>query len=52
MDPAKVAVIFNFTTPINVKTLRATLGHTGYYRHFIRNYASINEPVEKKILNK
>ena len=52
MDLAKVAVIFNFTTLINVKTLHDTLGHTRYYRHFIRNYASINEPVEKKILNK
>ena len=33
--------------PNNVKQLRYTLGHTGYYWRFIRNYGSITTHLEK-----
>ena len=32
---------------MNVKKLQATLGHTGYYRKFFREYAAITAPMEK-----
>ena len=39
VDPANIAVIVNLEAPKNVNQLRATLGHTGYYRNFINVYA-------------
>lgn len=39
VDPTKVAVIINLEAPRGVKQLFATLGHTGYYRKFIKSYA-------------
>ena len=33
--------------PMNVKMLRATLDHIGYYRKFIRGYVPITTPMEK-----
>ena len=40
-------VIVNLPTPMMVKILRATLGHTGYYQKFIRKYTMITTPMEK-----
>jgi len=39
LDPMKIMVIINLKVTRNVKQLRATLGHTGYYRKFIKSYA-------------
>jgi hypothetical protein len=47
VDPAKVVVILNMSPPTSAKLLRSTLGHTGYYRKFIRRYATITAPLEK-----
>ena len=47
VDPAKVVVIVHKEAPEIVKQLRSLLGHTGYYRRFIRNYAKIISPLEK-----
>ena len=47
MDPAKIAIIVNLQPPKSVKQLRTTLGHTGYYRKFIKGYAQITAPMEK-----
>jgi hypothetical protein len=47
VDPAKIAVIVNLPPPKTVRQLRATLGHTGYYRKFIKGYAQITAPMEK-----
>ena len=49
VDPAKIVLILNLPPPMNVKKLRATLGHTRYYH--IRGYAAITTPM-KKLLNK
>ena len=46
IDPAKIALIVNFLPPMNVKQLRVTLGHIGYYHKFIRGYAAITTPME------
>jgi hypothetical protein len=39
VDHAKIAVIVNLPPPKSVRQLRATLGHTSYYRKFIKGYA-------------
>ena len=38
LDPTKIIVIINLEVPRSVEQLRATLGHTGYYRKFIKGY--------------
>jgi len=47
VDPTKIVVIVNLEAPRNVKQLCTTLGHTGYYRKFIKACAQIIAPVEK-----
>ena len=49
MDPMKIAIIVNLPPPNSVKQLRTTLGHTGYYRKFIKGYAQITAPMEKQL---
>jgi len=47
VDPAKIVVILNLEALRSIKQLHATLGHTGYYRKFIKIYAQITTPMEK-----
>ena len=47
VNPAKIALILSLPPPTNVKMLQAMLGHTGYYRKFIKGYAMITAPMEK-----
>ena len=47
VDPTKIAIIVNIPAPNLVKQLRTVLGHTGYYRKFIKGYAKITTPMEK-----
>ena len=49
MDPAKIDIIVNLPPPTSVRKLRTTLGHTGYYRKFIKGYAQITAPMEKQL---
>ena len=51
VDPAKIALILSLPPPTNVNMLQATLGHTCYYRNFIRGYAAITVPMEKLLKN-
>ena len=46
VDPANIALILSLPLPTNVKMLRVTLGHTRYYRKFIRGYSVITAPME------
>ena len=47
VDPAKIAIIMNLPPPNSVRQLYTTLGHTSYYRKFIKGYAQITMPMEK-----
>lgn len=51
VDPTKTMVIINLDPPKNVKKLRTTLGHTRYYKKFIKVYTQITTPMEN-MLNK
>jgi hypothetical protein len=44
-DPNKIAEITQWKTPTTIKKLRGFLGLTGYYRRFIKGYASICRPL-------
>jgi len=47
VDPTKIIVILNLEAPQSVKQIRATLGHTCYYRKFINSYGQIIAPIEQ-----
>ena len=47
VDPANIVLILSLPPPKNVKMLRETLGHTGYYCNFIKGYTVITAPMEK-----
>ena len=47
VDPAKVVIILDLPPPTSVTQLRSVMGHTGYYKKFIRGYAAITTPMEK-----
>ncbi|GKA69210.1 putative mitochondrial protein [Tanacetum coccineum] len=44
-DPSKIKAMQKWPTPATLKQLRGFLGLTGYYRRFIKNYASISQPL-------
>ena len=50
-DLEKTNVLLQYPEPSDVSSLRAFLGCTGYYRHFVLNFAEIAAPLynlEKK----
>jgi hypothetical protein len=47
VDPTKIANIVILPPPKSMSQLRETLGHTRYYRKFIKGYAQITAPMEK-----
>ena len=46
VDLAKIKSILDLKPHVNPKKVRPFLGHTGYYRKFIRNYSDITYPME------
>jgi hypothetical protein len=44
-DPNKVKVMASWPTPKNITALRAFLGLTGFYRRFVKNYATVAGPL-------
>ena len=47
VDPVKIALILSLPPLTNVNMLRAMLGHTRYYRKFIKEYVVITTTMEK-----
>ena len=45
VDKAKIKVIKHLPLPINLKQLRGFLGHAGFYRRFIHDFAKISKPL-------
>lgn len=45
MVSTKVQVVLDWLIPTNLKQLREFLGLTGYYRRFIKSYATIAGPL-------
>lgn len=43
----KVSAIKNFPTPKDVHNIRQFIGLTGYFRHFVNNYATVAEPLTR-----
>lgn len=48
-DPKKIDAIANYPLPQTLRQLRSFLGIVGYYRKFIKNYASIAKPLTKHL---
>ena len=47
VDFSKIKIILDLKPPINPKQVRVLLGHTGYYRKFIRHYSDMTYPLEE-----
>ncbi|KAL1322035.1 hypothetical protein AAHE18_14G167800 [Arachis hypogaea] len=45
VDASKITAIVEWPKPTNLKQLRGFLGLTGYYRRFIKGYASAAAPL-------
>ncbi|XP_073017775.1 uncharacterized protein [Primulina eburnea] len=45
VDRAKVVVIEKLPPPKNVKGIRSSLGHAGFYRRFIKDFSKISKPL-------
>ncbi|XP_057785955.1 uncharacterized protein LOC131003487 [Salvia miltiorrhiza] len=47
VDKAKIDLIVKLPYPSNVKEIRAFLGHAGFYRRFIKDFAKIAQPLTR-----
>jgi hypothetical protein len=48
-DPSKISAILSWKTPTTITQLRGFLGLTGYYRCFVKNYATICKPLHESL---
>ena len=48
-DPDKVRVILEMQPSTNVTEVNSFLGHIGYYRRFIKNFAKVSYPLDRLI---
>ncbi|GKA19890.1 reverse transcriptase domain-containing protein [Tanacetum coccineum] len=47
VDKVKINVISKLPPPTNIKGVRSFLGHTGFYRRFIKDFSKIARPLTK-----
>jgi hypothetical protein len=47
VDPTKIIVIMELASLISIRQLRENLGHSSYYKKFIKGYAQNTTPMEK-----
>nr|GEW32881.1 hypothetical protein [Tanacetum cinerariifolium] len=47
VDKAKINVISKLPSPTNIKGVRSSLGHAGFYRRFIKDFSKIARPLTK-----
>ncbi|KAK4401681.1 Retrovirus-related Pol polyprotein from transposon.6 [Sesamum angolense] len=47
VDKAKVDLIVNLPYPTSVREIRSFLGHAGFYRRFIKDFAKIAQPLSQ-----
>ena len=45
VDKAKIEAIQNLPLPTTLRDLRSFLGHVGFYRRFIRDFAKVSKPL-------
>ena len=45
VDRAKIEVIEQLPPPINIRGIHSFLGHTGFYRRFIKDFSHIAKPL-------
>nr|GFB92404.1 reverse transcriptase domain-containing protein [Tanacetum cinerariifolium] len=45
VDKAKIEVISKLPHPTTIKGIRSFLGHTGFYRRFIKDFSKISRPM-------
>ena len=46
MDPGKVSAVQDWTTPTNLREVRAFVWFANFYRRFIKDFASIARPLQ------
>lgn len=44
-DPEKISALLNYPTPRNTTQIRRLIGLIGYYRRFLKDFASISSPI-------
>jgi hypothetical protein len=47
VDKAKIEMVEKLPPPTNIKSLRSFLGHTGFYRRFIKDFSKITNPLTR-----
>ncbi|GKA51039.1 reverse transcriptase domain-containing protein [Tanacetum coccineum] len=50
VDRAKIDVIAKLPYPTNVKGVRSSLGHAGFYRKFIKDFSMISKPMTQLLM--
>ena len=45
VDRAKIEVIEQLSSPVNIKGIRSFLGHASFYRRFIKDFSHIARPL-------
>ena len=45
VDKAKIEVIQNLPLPVTLQELQSFLGHVGFYRRFIQDFAKVSKPL-------